>query len=1019
LFPYYVKNRGWFVPGVPTYAGNTDILDPEIRNFLPVSYTIDGDTIDFYAVHNYLTYSNPNAGYHGRPGIQFPSAVNCYSENNSFDTGQALVVEDMTLPPREGKYRDIFVDFATTENLTADYNGRLWGKTKTIDETTTAVSKRVLVKNQDNPQENGIYYISQTSESDATKRRYPWIRITRADDSDTTDDYTGARIIVTDGSKNFNTVWYSTTPNPVLGEEEIFFEQDTLVGVYKDDFCVESYFKVASFLQPAILATAGAANDPLSKRVGGNMTLIDTYYRDNRDAVSMYSGLRIYFKPAMAYRFTPSGSSDYTAEIGDGEKTGYLFVDIGTYDSPTDQVAAEVCGPLDGPALRTRTPLSAGVFYHVAVVREKDVFSLYVDGILHDRFISQDTTFAPVNRTSEQNSIRYRGRAFFGDRPSPVTQYARFVLRPAEFYFDNNNSATPESKHFNGADLLIYDPDNGNKLINLPVSGGVMCQGKATWPGRPIPDYPAPAHVYIVNNSAVNEQAPITMAVHPSIRFPVETVIVDLATVPYDEEYVWWDGKTYPVPQRGNISLYGLTGGGSPATGTIVMKFSSLAAFTIPFSTVFIASNGMRYTPRFVDTDTDPTNDPTAYSVITTEPLGGLGPGQLLIESNLAGNYVVTVPVRATTNGQLGNISLSSGATFSTTSTFANLVNILPASNFVDGTNDGSEPKKVDGVTVEVGMRILVKNQLNAAANGIYVVAEEAWPRAAELNTTDEIVRGRRFFVRGGYTNSNSGFLLSVASNIKKSLFSLGSTPITFPKDGDNASYDSSFIAIGFTGIAAGDGLEVSDEPADVVKCCTRENITLSGLYSGSEVDNATVNVGNKVLVAAQTDQTENGVYIASTANWERVTHLKKTSQFVNNLLIAPTDGDATKLGGSGSAGVLKIAYRMLIPPNFILGDSPITFTTAETLTKLHLPFAWRKLDINVPINTETGLSTIKGGKQEWEDTVYEENDMRSFRVLFQCGKTIKYSRSVILRDSTKFGILSQDVCAAPDTNPP
>lgn len=82
-------------------------------------------------------------------------------------------------------------------------------------------------------------------------------------------------------------------------------------------------------------------------------------------------------------------------------------------------------------------------------------------------------------------------------------------------------------------------------------------------------------------------------------------------------------------------------------------------------------------------------------------------------------------------------------------------------------------PKNIDGVALATGDRVLVKNQANAAENGIYVVQAGEWTRAADADTWEKLVSAF-VFVESGTTNADCGFLISVDPG-----GDLGTTPVT------------------------------------------------------------------------------------------------------------------------------------------------------------------------------------------------------------------------------------------------
>jgi phage-related tail fiber protein len=66
----------------------------------------------------------------------------------------------------------------------------------------------------------------------------------------------------------------------------------------------------------------------------------------------------------------------------------------------------------------------------------------------------------------------------------------------------------------------------------------------------------------------------------------------------------------------------------------------------------------------------------------------------------------------------------------------------------------------IDGVVLAAGDRVLVKNQTNAAENGIYVVNTAAWVRANDA-VNGKVNPGMFTFVEEGTVNNNNGFVLA------------------------------------------------------------------------------------------------------------------------------------------------------------------------------------------------------------------------------------------------------------------
>lgn len=87
-----------------------------------------------------------------------------------------------------------------------------------------------------------------------------------------------------------------------------------------------------------------------------------------------------------------------------------------------------------------------------------------------------------------------------------------------------------------------------------------------------------------------------------------------------------------------------------------------------------------------------------------------------------------------------------------------------------------SGTQTIDNVAVAVGDRVLVKDQSpNASENGIYVVSETSWTRAADADSDSEVTSGLFTFVSEGDTYADSGWVLTTNDSIV-----LGTTALTF-----------------------------------------------------------------------------------------------------------------------------------------------------------------------------------------------------------------------------------------------
>lgn len=86
-----------------------------------------------------------------------------------------------------------------------------------------------------------------------------------------------------------------------------------------------------------------------------------------------------------------------------------------------------------------------------------------------------------------------------------------------------------------------------------------------------------------------------------------------------------------------------------------------------------------------------------------------------------------------------------------------------------------SAPQTIDNVAVIAGDRVLVKNQVAGATNGIYVVKAGAWVRAVDMDTTSEVKPDVQVLISEGNTLADTAWVLTTNAPI-----TLGTTALTF-----------------------------------------------------------------------------------------------------------------------------------------------------------------------------------------------------------------------------------------------
>lgn len=90
----------------------------------------------------------------------------------------------------------------------------------------------------------------------------------------------------------------------------------------------------------------------------------------------------------------------------------------------------------------------------------------------------------------------------------------------------------------------------------------------------------------------------------------------------------------------------------------------------------------------------------------------------------------------------------------------------------------------LDGISVAVGERVLVKNQTVGSENGIYLAATGAWTRALDADASAEVTSGMAMMVTEGTANADTQWVLTTNDPIV-----LGTTALVFAQIGAGSSY--------------------------------------------------------------------------------------------------------------------------------------------------------------------------------------------------------------------------------------
>lgn len=144
----------------------------------------------------------------------------------------------------------------------------------------------------------------------------------------------------------------------------------------------------------------------------------------------------------------------------------------------------------------------------------------------------------------------------------------------------------------------------------------------------------------------------------------------------------------------------------------------------------------------------------------------------------------------------------------------------------------------IDGVALVAGDRVLVKNQADAATNGVYIVAAGAWARAADAITPNSF-----WMVEEGTVNDGSSWMVGTNGPI-----TVGTTALAINQFGGGASYTAG------TGLTlTGNVFSISTGYAGQTSITTLGTIT-TGTWNGTAVGVAFGGTGATTAAGARTN---------------------------------------------------------------------------------------------------------------------------------------------------------------------
>ena len=271
--------------------------------------------------------------------------------------------------------------------------------------------------------------------------------------------------------------------------------------------------------------------------------------------------------------------------------------------------------------------------------------------------------------------------------------------------------------------------------------------------------------------------------------------------------------------------------------------------------------------------------------------------------------------------------------------------------------------QSIDGVTVALNDRVLVRAQTNQAENGIYLAKSGAWVRSDDANTWTELVSAY-LFIEDGLTWTGAAFV-----NTNKLGGTLGVTPVTFVQFSNNATY------------TAGTGLTLTGFQFSI----TNTAVSAGSYGSASSATSFTVNAQGQLTAASSTPISINGNQITSgtigsaylSGTYSGITGLGTLGNLtVTNPINGSITGNAgtatsattsTNLSG-GSTGA--IPYQSAVGTTTFLasgtgvlvGGSAPSYTTTPSIAGTNITGTASGLSIGGNAATATSATNLSGG---------------------------------------------------------
>jgi hypothetical protein len=313
-------------------------------------------------------------------------------------------------------------------------------------------------------------------------------------------------------------------------------------------------------------------------------------------------------------------------------------------------------------------------------------------------------------------------------------------------------------------------------------------------------------------------------------------------------------------------------------------------------------------------------------SIISTDTNGGItldpnGTGHVSVSSALIKDVATPVdPTDAANKAYVDAVAeglhIHASVQAATTAVITGSVTYDNGTSGVGATLTTDTPiNTLDGYSLVNGDRILIKNQVNTAHNGIYIrTSSTVFTRAADFNTVAEIASGDFLFVSNGTVNGKTGWV-----NTTKSI-AVGTTAVVFEQFSGAGTYIAG-AGLSFTGntidivLQTSGGLEIVSDELGLKSSTAGSGLTFSSgvLNIGGTADRITVNNDSIDISGTYVGQnTITTLGTISSGTWQGTTistiygGTGNTSYSIGDLLVGAADNALNKLSIGTTGKVLQ-----------------------------------------------------------------------------------------------------------------